>query len=309
MTASADRIDAERSRNAARNVPERLREFAAAFDIRLAEFLTPNGEVPARLLGATRYAALAPGKRVRPYLVVRCCELVGGNAVSAWPVAAAVECVHAFSLVHDDLPAMDDDELRRGRATCHVQFDEATAILAGDALIVIAFELLARGVADPVLSKRMVLELTVGSGWSGMIGGQMDDIVGETQPPSLDRTVAIHESKTVRLFMVACRLGAMVAGGESDALDALGRFGRQLGRAFQIADDLLDLTSTVESVGKRVGKDDAARKQTFPRAVGIEKSRATARDAVDAAVLELSVFGTDADDLRELVRYVVDRDF
>jgi len=137
----------------------------------------------------------------------------------------------------------------------------------------------------------------------------MDDIVGEAEPPSVDRTVAIHESKTARLFMVACRLGAMAGGGEPDAINMLGRYGRQLGRAFQIADDLLDLTSTAKSVGKRVGKDDAAEKQTFPRALGIERSRATAREIVAAAIAEITSFGPEADDLRELAQYMAVRDY
>lgn len=292
-----------------RSAVERLREFAIRFDEQFERFLTPVSQVPERMVEAVRYAALAPGKRLRPYLVIRCCELVGGNVNEAWPVAAAIECVHTFSLVHDDLPAMDDDALRRGRPTCHIQFDEATAVLAGDVLIILAFEQLARGVADAGLAIRLIRELAAGSGWSGMIGGQMDDISGHSHPPSLDRTVAIHERKTARLFKAACRMGALVGRADEAALSALTQFGQSLGLAFQIADDLLDVTANSATLGKRVGKDATARKQSFPRVVGLEESVAAARLRVDEALAALHRFDATADELRALARYTIDRDF
>jgi geranylgeranyl pyrophosphate synthase len=286
---------------------ERLQAFAAEFDRHFSEYLTPTENVPSELRAAVRYSALAPGKRIRPYLVVRCCELVGGRTDDAWPVAAAVECVHAFSLIHDDLPAMDDDDLRRGRPTCHKKFDEAAAILAGDALVVLAFELLGRHVADNPPAGRLFLELARGAGWEGMIGGQMADIRGETQPPSIELTQRIHERKTARLFEASCKLGAMTGCGDADMAAACGRFGHELGRAFQISDDLLDVTSTTETLGKKVGKDSQACKQTFPRCVGIEQSREAALGAVNDATMQLERFGAAAADLRDLARYVVDR--
>ena len=291
----------------------RLRAFAARFDTHFERLLTPAQPAPQRIRDAVRYAALAPGKRLRPYLVVRCCELVGGREDDAWPVASAIECVHAFSLVHDDLPAMDDDDLRRGKPTCHIQFDEATAILAGDALVTLAFELLTRTnepavAARPVIPVcRLVRELAEGTGWAGMIGGQMDDISGQSQPPDLDRTISIHRRKTARLFETACRLGALVGGGDDARVDALGSYGQSLGRAFQIADDLLDVTANAEALGKTTGKDALACKQTFPRIVGIEGSRTAARELVDAAVAAVSGFGPEADDLRTLARWAIDR--
>ncbi|MGB2987044.1 MAG: polyprenyl synthetase family protein [Phycisphaerae bacterium] len=287
--------------------PGCLGTFAAEFDRRFEEYLVPDGDAPAELVEAIRYSALAPGKRIRPYLVTRSCELVGGSRNDVWPVAAAVECVHAFSLIHDDLPAMDDDDLRRGRPTCHKQFGEATAILAGDALVVLAFELLARHVADEPPAGRMVLELATGVGWVGMIGGQTADIHGEGKPPVLQLVHYIHERKTARLFEISCRLGAMAGGGNPDAVTSLGHFGQLLGRAFQIADDLLDVTSTAEALGKEVGKDAKAGKQTFPRCVGSRESRAAAQDAIKAAIAALERFGPAADDLRTLAEYVIDR--
>ncbi len=290
-------------------VAHRLKEFATVFDARFARLLTPDPEAPPELVEAVHYAALAPGKRLRPHLVCRCCELNGGDVEHAWPVAAAVECVHAFSLVHDDLPAMDDDDLRRGRPTCHKQFDEATAILAGDALVVFAFELLTVHVADSALAARLVLELARGIGWTGMIGGQTADITGQRKPPTKSLVEYIHERKTARLFETACRLGAMIGGGDQSNIDACGRYGQMLGRAFQIADDLLDVTSTTDTMGKQTGKDARASKQTFPQCVGIEGSRQAAKQAADHAVAALAPFGDDADDLRGLAVFVVDRNY
>lgn len=294
---------------AAMDITEHLARFAVTFDERFAELLTPADDVPDALVEAVRYAALGPGKRVRPYLVIRACELVGGEVSAAWPGAAAIECVHAFSLVHDDLPAMDDDDIRRGRPTCHKQFDEATAILAGDALVMLGFELLARWAGTPRDTGRLVTELAKGAGWLGMIGGQVDDIQGQLKPASLALVKSIHERKTARLFETACRLGAIAGGGGDDAIDALGGYGRQLGCAFQIADDLLDLTASEDKLGKRVGKDDKATKQTYPRCAGYDESRVAAQEAVDGAVLHLEGFRDAAQDLRELAAFVVHRDF
>ncbi len=291
------------------SLPNHLSIFAVQFDNHLNEFLQTTSDVPSELLEAVRYSVLAPGKRIRPYLVVRCCELVGGSRDDAWPAAAAVECVHAFSLVHDDLPAMDDDDVRRGRPTTHKQFGEAMAILAGDALVVLAFELIARHVTDRRLAGEMVLELVQRTGWAGMIGGQAADIAGQSQEPSLDRTRYIHERKTAALFEGACRLGALAGRGTAADVAALGRFGASLGRAFQIADDLLDVTSTAEKLGKKAGKDGVAGKQTYPACVGVEQSRVASKAAADEAIAEIESYGTKADDLREIAVYATSRSF
>ena len=286
-----------------------LRAFAAEFDQRFETYLAPAGDVPDRLQQAMRYTALAPGKRLRPYLVARCCELVGGHRDDAWHAGAAVECIHAFSLIHDDLPAMDDDDLRRGRPTCHKQFDEAVAILAGDALSVLAFELLATHTPDPAVASRLVAALAQGAGWSGMIGGQTADILGETSPPALEIASYIHERKTAALFEASCRMGALCGRAREDNVTRLARYGKALGQAFQIADDLLDLTSTSAEMGKEVGKDEAAGKQTFPQCVGMERSRELAAGLVAAARTELEPFGPVASDLHSLATYVIARNY
>ncbi|MBI4719126.1 MAG: polyprenyl synthetase family protein [Planctomycetes bacterium] len=290
-------------------IADRLKRFATEFDARLAEYLGAFRDIPSELQEAMRYSALAPGKRVRPYLVVRCCELVGGRRADAWAPAAAVECVHAFSLIHDDLPAMDDDDLRRGRPTCHKQFGEALAILAGDALVVFAFELLATRMADPALAAAMVAELAGSAGGAGMIGGQAADILGESRPPEATLAAYIHDRKTASLFAAACRMGARAGRASPELIALLGGYGADLGRAFQIADDLLDLTATAQTLGKDCGKDERRGKQTFPRCVGREASRQAAQEAVQRAVSGLLRFGAAAYDLRELAAYVVHRNY
>ena len=286
-----------------------LEAFAVEFDQHFEPLLSPGDEVPARLQEAVRHSALAPGKRIRPYLVVRCCELVGGERGDVWGVAAAIECIHAFSLIHDDLPAMDNDDLRRGRPTCHKAFDEATAILAGDTLLARAFELLATWPMECECRGRLIADLAAGTGWRGMIGGQAADIDGEQHPPSGDLARYIHERKTAALFRTACRLGAAAAGGANHQIDRLGGFGHHLGVAFQIADDLLDVCQTDVQLGKPTGKDAKAGKQSFPRCVGIEGARAAARETLTSALACLESFGPQADNLRQLARYVVDRNY
>lgn len=291
-----------------KSIADTLREFASAFDQEFDRLLQA-ADVPAELLDAVRYSALAPGKRIRPWLAVRCCELTGGNWPLALRPAAAIECIHAFSLVHDDLPALDNDDLRRGRPTTHRHCGEAMAILAGDALVMLAFELLASPDMDPIRSRAMTLELARGAGWSGMIGGQAADITGATSAPSECLTRYIHERKTARLFAAACRMGAISAQGDSTTVDALGKFGMHLGRAFQIADDLLDLSSNSDVLGKAVRKDAQAGKQTFPACVGEEASRAEVQREVQAAIQAVSRFAKQGEDLAEMARYAGYRNY
>jgi geranylgeranyl pyrophosphate synthase len=287
---------------------ESLQIFAAEFDRRLDQFLPPCAD-HSRLAEAMRYSVLAPGKRIRPFLVIRCCELVGGRREVAWPAAAAVECVHAFSLVHDDLPAMDDDDLRRGRPTTHRRFDEATAILAGDALVVLAFEILASPYSGRPGASELAVELARAAGWAGMIGGQAADLGGEGRPPSLELVKGIHSRKTARLFSAACRMGAVAGGAPADLVRRLAAFGLHFGEAFQIADDVLDLTAASDRLGKTPGKDVAAKKQTYPACIGLDESRRMAQEAAAAAVRELEPFGPGADDLRELAAHAAVRDY
>ncbi|NOT00793.1 MAG: polyprenyl synthetase family protein [Phycisphaerales bacterium] len=294
-------------RSPAPSVADALKRWSQSFGVRFDGLLTAGDDLSPRLMEAMRYSALAGGKRLRPYLLTRCCEVCGGSADDAFPAAAAIECVHAFSLVHDDLPAMDNDDLRRGRPTNHKQFGEAAAILAGDGLLALAFELVTRCPVEPSRVVAVVAELARGTGWLGMIGGQMADIDGQSQAPSRELSEYIHERKTAALFQSACRIGAIVAGAADESQVAVGSFGRCLGHAFQIADDLLDVTSTSEQMGKGVGKDAKAGKQTFPAVWGVDESVEVARRAAERAVESLSPFGPEADDLRALASYVIQR--
>ena len=292
-----------------------LKRFAEGFDRQFSNFLESVKDAPVSLVEAMRYSALAPGKRLRPYLVTECCRVVGGPPEAALPAAAAIECVHAFSLIHDDLPAMDDADLRRGRPTSHVKFGEALAILVGDALLALAFESLATygvGNAHPTGEDAnrvvaLVHELSQATGRQGMIAGQVADVEGETQPTERQRVEYIHRYKTARLLEAACRMGVICGGGTLNQMEALGVYGLHLGRAFQIADDLLDVTATTQQMGKSIGRDTGAGKQTYPACVGMEESRATARQAAEAAVAALAPFGAEAHALRELATYVVER--
>ncbi|MCC7292899.1 MAG: polyprenyl synthetase family protein [Phycisphaerales bacterium] len=300
---------------------ERLVEFSREFDRWLDAALSACDGVPRRLLDSMRYSALAPGKRIRPFVLVRSCEIAGGSREDARSAAVAIECVHAFSLIHDDLPAMDNDDVRRGQPTNHRKFDEATAILAGDGLLTLAFEILtrgaldtargamdgARGGLDAARTVRLVRQLSEATGPAGMIGGQMLDIAGESQSPSAPRVKRIHEMKTARLFEAAARMGADCADADEPVSAALARYGHGLGLTFQIADDLLDLTATLGDLGKHSGKDQAAGKQTYPACIGEEPSREEARRLAESTIRCLDAFGPEADDLRELTRLVVER--
>jgi geranylgeranyl diphosphate synthase type II len=289
------------------NITERLSRWAGDFERTLVATIAPERAVPGPLAEAVRYSVESGGKRVRPYILTRCCELCGGTAEQAVPAAVAIECVHAFSLVHDDLPAMDDDDLRRGRPTCHKAYGEAMAILAGDALLALAFELLSTKISEPSRAVAAVTELARGTGWAGMIGGQAIDILGEDEEPNLETVQRIHRFKTARLFESSARLGAISAGADDELIRAASEYGRQIGLAFQIADDLLDVTGDVQKMGKAVAKDADAGKQTYPTVLGLEESRRIAGETAQAAVDALDVFGPSADDLRELARFVVDR--
>jgi len=290
------------------DIRRRLSEFAERFEGVLSDMVTPGPEVPAELAEAMRYAVLGGGKRVRAYIVTRICELCGGSADAAAPAAAALECVHAFSLVHDDLPAMDNDDFRRGRPTCHKAFGEAVAILAGDGLLALAFDILTSRVLEPAVAAAAAGELARGTGRAGMIGGQTTDILSEGRPVELPLVQRIHRYKTARLLETAGRLGAICAQADERQAAAAAAFGDWLGRAFQIADDLLDVTGDAAVLGKAVAKDAQAGKQTYPAAVGVEASSRAAHEAARRAVEVLDVFGPAADDLRQLVAYVVERE-
>lgn len=261
-----------------------LKQQADDVNRALEALLPPAHERPAKLHEAMRYSVFAGGKRLRPILCIASCEACGGAAEQAMHAACALELLHTYTLIHDDLPAMDDDTLRRGRPTCHIAFDEATAILAGDALLTLAFEVLA-GVPD--IGSSLALELARAAGSRGVIGGQMEDIDAEGRAPDANLVEYIHRNKTAALIRAACVMGGICAGAGVQILEKLARYGENAGLAFQLADDLLDESSTVEQLGKDIGSDKARGKMTWPAVHGIEKTAADATQMEERAVAAL----------------------
>ncbi|HZN63944.1 MAG TPA: farnesyl diphosphate synthase, partial [Tepidisphaeraceae bacterium] len=244
----------------------------------------------------------------RPLLVLLAHEACGGGGADPWVAACAVEMVHVYSLIHDDLPAMDDDDLRRGRPTNHKVFGEAMAILAGDGLFALAFHILSQN-ADPAVAPELTLELARASGYVGMIGGQVLDMEGENQRLSLEQLRHLHRMKTGALLVASCRMGAIASGAGTEGLtiDAVTTYGRHLGLAFQIVDDILDVTSTPEQLGKGTGKDAGRGKNTYPAILGLEESRVEAMRQLEAAVGALTALGERAEGLQKLASFVVER--
>ncbi len=280
-------------------------------DAALETYTRLSPACPAQLAEAIRYCLLAPGKRLRPLLVLWSAEACGCTVEAAIPAACAVEMVHCYSLVHDDLPAMDDDDLRRGRATCHKMFGEANAILVGDALLTLAFGVIARDVHPAEVSVACAAALADAAGALGMVGGQADDLAaergGSMEVPPLDSLQSIHDRKTGAMFTVSTTLGSLVAGASEEQQAALRTYGQKLGLAFQIADDLLDVEGSTAAVGKRVGKDRDHGKLTFPGLLGVDESRRRARALIDEARAAVAPFGSAADRLTALARYVLER--
>ena len=293
------------------------------FEPRLSAAVGFDEETPTRLAESMRYAVLAPGKRLRPALVFWAAQACGHprrDPADHWevatPAAVAVECIHAYSLVHDDLPAMDDDDLRRGRPTCHRAFDEATAILCGDALQALAFEVLAKGMPAAVAA-RACLALAQASGSAALVGGQVDDLAAErgwldSPPVTAGDQVAwmdrINRRKTGGLFLASLHLGGLAVGADDSQLDALTRFGRAFGVAFQIADDLLDAEGTEAAMGKRVGKDAQRGKLTYPTVAGTAAARERAQHLAAEAAAAVAPLGEPAAELAALAHWIVTRD-
>ncbi|NKB59293.1 MAG: polyprenyl synthetase family protein [Alphaproteobacteria bacterium] len=263
----------------------------------------------ARLFESMRYATLGGGKRFRPFLVVQSAALFSVSRTSALRVAAAIELVHCYSLVHDDLPAMDDDDLRRGQPTVHKQFDEATAILAGDALLTMAFEVLAdrRTHENGNVRAELVAALASAAGAHGMVGGQMLDLEAEKIELDIGGITRLQRLKTGALIAFSCEAGAILGRASSDAREALRGYAHDLGLTFQIADDLLDVEGTIEETGKAVGKDAVAGKATFVSILGVERARAQAKLLANQAAEHLAAFDESADPLRAAANFVVER--
>ncbi len=280
----------------------------------LQSILARYQEAPAKLIESITYSLMAGGKRLRPALVLETARACAGKArdgrashPSALTAAAAIELIHTFSLVHDDLPAMDDDDLRRGRPTNHKVFGEAMAILAGDAMVTMAFELLAADAEQDVASL-LTLELARASGPAGMIGGQVLDMEGVNQSLSLESLKRLHRMKTGALLVASCRMGAIASRASEEVLQQVSEYGRHLGLAFQIVDDVLDVTSTAEQLGKATGKDADKGKNTYPTLIGLQASREQAQAQLAAAIEAIDPLGAAADGLKSLARFVVDRD-
>lgn len=279
-------------------------------DRALNRFLPAESVAPATIHKAMRYSLFAGGKRLRPILCLAAAEACGGKSAAAIPYACAVECIHTYSLIHDDLPSMDNDDLRRGRPTCHKVFGDAIAILAGDALLTVAFEIVTR--ARPVSRydlREILREITVAAGSRKLIAGQVADLEAEGRTLSREQVRSIHENKTAALLTTSVRLGAMAANANPKQLAAVSAFGRALGLAFQVIDDILDVTQTSEKLGKSAGKDLAAKKATYPAVFGLEKSRSEARRLTTRAHTALESLGENAATLRALADYLLAREY
>jgi geranylgeranyl diphosphate synthase type II len=281
--------------------------LAARIDAALDRFSRFDDGCPPELGEAIRYALLAPGKRLRPRLVLLAAQACGGTVDEALPAACAVEMIHSYSLVHDDLPAMDDDDLRRGRPTCHKVFGEATAILVGDALLARAFEILATEVKPADRAARSCAVLGRAAGATALVGGQASDLAGGVTGDDLPSLESIHRRKTGALIAASLELGGIVAGGSARQVAALKQYGQHLGLAFQITDDLLDVAGNQADVGKRLAKDADCGKATYPQLLGVEASRERAAQLVDQACDALALFGDAAQPLVGLAHFVRDR--
>ena len=283
-------------------------------DSAIGKFLPATRVRPATVHEAMRYSMFAGGKRLRPILTLAAAEACGGEIEPALPSAAAVECIHTYSLIHDDLPCMDDDDVRRGMPTSHVKFGEGVAVLAGDALLTIAFKILAKTV--PIAKSRytvadFVADLADTAGSRKLIGGQILDLEGEGENVKLTPAQLryIHESKTAALLSCSVRLGGMAANATPKKLEALSEFGHSVGLAFQVIDDILDVTQTSEKLGKSAGKDEASDKSTYPAMFGLEKSRKEAARLTTKALKALKPFGKKGERLEQIGHYLLDRDY
>jgi geranylgeranyl diphosphate synthase, type II len=279
-------------------------------DRALDRFLPKASAKPATIHKAMRYSLFAGGKRLRPILCLAAAEACGSLTKNAIPLACAMECIHTYSLIHDDLPSMDNDDFRRGRPTCHKVFGDGIAVLAGDALLTVAFEIAAQAKAWPRYDLRAIMrEISVAAGSRKLIAGQVADLEGEGKPHTRAQLRYIHENKTAALLTTSVRLGAMSANASPTQLRALSDFGRALGLAFQVIDDILDVTQTSEKLGKSAGKDAAAQKATYPAVIGLAKSRAEAGRLTRLAHDALQPLGKRAATLRALANYLLEREY
>lgn len=287
-----------------------LKTMAAETDAALDRFLPKEKERPSTIHAAMRYSVFAGGKRLRPILCIAAAEACGGDFSDALPPACAVELMHTYSLVHDDLPAMDDDDLRRGRPTCHKVYGEGMAVLCGDALLTEAFIVLSQTTATKRYGAReYVAELAITGGSKKLIGGQVMDLEGEGKKLTKKDLVRIHEAKTAALLTASLRLGAMTANAKPEKLQAVTDFGYALGLAFQVIDDILDVTQSTEVLGKTAGKDEKVEKTTYPSVIGLDASRKEAAKLTAQAMAALEPLGRKGARLREVADSMLVREF
>lgn len=292
------------------SLKEYLAERCQLVDAALDRFIPSTEQRPATIHKAMRHSVFAGGKRLRPILTLAAAEACGGSTDAAMPAACAVECLHTYSLIHDDLPSMDNDDFRRGVPTCHKVFGDGIAILAGDALQALSFELVAQTPAtERYDAAALVKELAVTAGSLHLVGGQVADLEGEGKRLPLEDLRYIHESKTAALLTTSLKLGAMSANATPDQLAAVQRFGMCTGLAFQIIDDILDVTQTSEKLGKSAGKDLTSEKSTYPALMGLDASREEAKRLTQEAMDAIALFGTSGDRLRDLAHYLLARDY
>jgi geranylgeranyl diphosphate synthase type II len=292
------------------NLKPYLKSREKLIDRALDGYLPKENVRPTTIHKAMRYSLFAGGKRLRPILTLAAAEACGGKIDNALPLACAMECIHTYSLVHDDLPSMDNDDFRRGRPTCHKVFGDGIAVLAGDALLTIAFEIVSRAKPPHHYDSFTVLrELAVAAGSRKLIAGQVADLEAEGKKVSLADLRYIHQNKTAAILTASVCLGAMSANATAKELAAMTKFGRALGLAFQVIDDILDVTQTSEKLGKSAGKDIAAQKATYPALIGLEKSRAEAKKLTKQAHDALSIFEKRAETLHGLANYLLKREY
>ena len=292
------------------NLEPYLKSRQKRIDRALERYLPKEKTRPPTIHKAMRYSLFAGGKRLRPILCLAAAETCGGKIDNGLPLACALECIHTYSLVHDDLPSMDNDDFRRGRPTCHKVFGDGIAVLAGDALLTIAFEIVSRVKFSPRYNLSILLrEIAVAAGSRKLIAGQVADLEAEGRNIDMMGLRYIHENKTAAILTTSVRLGAMSAGANPKDLDAITKFGRALGLAFQIIDDILDVTQTSEKLGKSAGKDAAAKKATYPAVIGLKKSRLEAKRLTHRAHNALSIFDGKAEALHALANYLLEREY
>ena len=293
------------------SLDEYLESRKTLVDQALELYLPAESTEPSVIFRSARYSVFAGGKRLRPILCIGAAEAVGGPIDAVMPAACALELIHTYSLIHDDLPAMDDDDFRRGKPTSHKVFGEAVAILAGDALLTDAFRIIAgRTPVGPVRAEtllQVIQEVALAAGWFGMVGGQVVDIESEGKTPDEKRLNFIHTRKTGALITVSLRAGALLGGADADALDALTEYGRHAGLAFQIADDILNVEGDAKALGKGTGSDRSRGKLTYPALVGVETSKRVAAELVEKAVEDLRAFDERAEPLRRIAQFIVER--